>query len=309
MASTEKYPLGDLELTGEYLEAMKQISAHLMSSLPESDDLWRILGETETLLLEAQITGTPLSKLFGKGGVAGFCQSIIDEKGGVLSEKDMTNSASLSKAPPKKQRRTGNAHIRRKKNIVTGCIIGVWVLLIAVLVGQYIGFVRYLFHPQTFYLEELHNFEAQVTPLEDTDRQITLTISQGSLGSEIIYAQDDHRVTLTQMGVDEITVDKKVICRWWVELAYTQDTEFSKITYVAPDHSGTAVVSISSDEEMTNSLTWQGEGRYDDGRAYVRLCFLEVPKDTDLRGGKVQLHLDDMKLVSWHRIGVGKRAK
>lgn len=303
MASTEKQPLGDLELTGAYLEAMENVSAHLMSRLPESDELWQILGETETLLLEAQITGTPLSKLFGKGGVAGFCQSIIDEKGGTLSEKDMAKSAA------KKQRQTGNAHIRRKKNIVTGCIIGVWVLLITFLVGQYTGFVRYLFHPQTFYLEELHNFEAQVTPLEGTDRQLTLTISHGSLGGEIIYAEGDHRVTLTQMGVDEITVDKKVICRWWVELVYTQDTGFSKVTYVAPENSGTAVVSISSDEEMTHPLTWQGEGRYDDGRAYVRLCFLEVPKGTDLRDGKVQLHLDDMKLVSWHRIGVGKRAK
>lgn len=309
MANTAKRPPGDLELTGEYLTAMETISAHLMSCLPGNDELWRMLGETETLLLEAQITGTPVSKLFGKGGVAGFCQSIIDEKSSASSMNIPSEGRARKKTASKKQRHTANSHIRRKKNMVTGCIIGVWVLLIAFLIGQYTGFVDYLFHPQTFYLEELHNFEAQVTPLENSGTQVSFSLSSGSLSPQSLYTQGDHRVTLTQIGYDEIQTDEQVICKWWVELIYTQSTSFFEITYVAPTGTGTAKVTLPGQDEVTQSLAWQGEDRYDDGTAYIRLCFLEVPKGTSVEGGTVELCFDDLKQVCWHRTGVGRRAK
>ncbi len=309
MADTAKRPPGDLELAGEYLDAMETVSAHLMSRLPENDALWRILGETETLLMEAQITGTPVSKLFGKGGVAGFCQSIIDEKSGALPKEDLSAATSRKSPSSSKQRHTANSHIRRKKNIATGCIIGVGVLLIAFFIGQYTGFVSYLFHPHTSYLKELHNFEAQVTPLENSDVQIILPLSAGRLSGEAIYEQGDHRVTLTQIGVDEIRTDEQVIRKWWIELTYTQSSGFSKVTYVAPTGTGTATVVFPDQEEISRDLAWQGEGRYDDGTAYIRLCFWEAPKDKDTQDGTVTIHFDDMKQVCWQRTGVGPRAK
>jgi DNA-binding ferritin-like protein (Dps family) len=67
------------DLKGIYLQAMREISARLMDALPADDELWQTLGQVEAMLLEAQIQGMPLKSLFGQGGVASFCQSIVDE--------------------------------------------------------------------------------------------------------------------------------------------------------------------------------------------------------------------------------------
>ena len=68
-----------VELEGIYLQAMKEASVRLMDVFPAGNDLWEMLGQIEAMLLEAQLREMPLTELFGEGGVAAFCQSIVDE--------------------------------------------------------------------------------------------------------------------------------------------------------------------------------------------------------------------------------------
>ncbi len=307
MSNTSKRPPEDLELTGEYLTAMETVSAHLMNHLPGGDDLWRILGETETLLLEAQMTGTSLSKLFGKGGVAGFCQSIIDERSGKASGD--TLPAIADKASRKKPRATTNHHTKKRKNLVTVLVLAAWLVVVALLVGQYTGFLPYLMDPHGFYLSELHNFNAEVTELEDSRVTVTLPITTHTPDRQVLYQSDEFRVTLTYIGFDEDSyTEDDPLRRWWVELTYTQIADFSEITYVSPAETGAVTATLADGQVITQGLHWKGDGYYGD-TAYVRLYFLETPKNTVTQGGTAEISFDPMTLVKWTRTGVGIRAK
>jgi len=162
MADESKWSSGNLALTGEYFFAMEAISTHLMRRLPNDPELWQLLGQVETLLTEAQMTETPTTALFGKGGVAGFCQTIIDEK--THGQHDTSTIPRSPKNEPRRERNTRNTRIRRKKNLLTAIIITVWCIAVVGLIGQYIGFWPYLWGDCTYYLEELYNFTPTGTP-------------------------------------------------------------------------------------------------------------------------------------------------
>ena len=67
-------------------------------------------------------------------------------------------------------------------------------------------------------------------------------------------------------------------------------------------------MTLSNGEMLTQELHWQGEGYYGD-TAYVRLYFLEIPKDTSTEGLSAEISFDAMTFVRWTRTGVGLRAK
>lgn len=296
------------ELTGEYLSAMETISSLLMNSLPGGDELWRILGQTEALLMEAQMTGTPLSKLFGKGGVAGFCQSIIDERSG--ADKEATSPAITDKSSKKNPRKTTNRRTQKRKNLVTAAVIVVWLVVVALLVGQYTGFLPYLVDPHGFYRSELHNFNVEVTELSDSRVTVTLPITPHTPDRLVLYQSNEFCVTLTYVGFDEDSYTKNdPLRRFWVELTYTQISDFSEITYVSPAETGTVTATLADGQIITQELHWKSDGYYGD-TAFVRLYFLEVPKNTVVTADDiVQITFDPLSLVRWTRTGVGMRAK
>ncbi len=309
MADTSKRPHDDLALTGEYLKAMETVSAHLMHRLPDNEELWRILGQTEALLLEAQMSGTPLTTLFGQGGVAGFCQSIIDEKLGPEAASCPPPKA-RKKAKASKPRKTTNSRARKKKNMITAAVILLWLLLVAFLVGQYTGLIPYLWNPHSFYLEELHNFSVTVETLEGSQASVSVPLVSKAVDPQVLYESDGYRVTLTYVGFDEdkYTVDQPKR-RWYVELAYTQTSSFSEIAYVSPAESGSATVTLPDGEIISQSLYWQGSGYYENGTAYVRLYFADFPSDRNTAGAVAEISFDPMTYVRWHRTGVGLQAK
>lgn len=308
MAGTSPNRPENLELTGEYLSAMETVSSLLMNRLPGGDELWRILGQTEALLLEAQMTGTPLSTLFGKGGVAGFCQSIIDEKSG--SDKENTAPAITDKASKKKPRSTTNRQTKKRKNLITAAVVVAWLIIVTLLVGQYTGFLPYLRDPYGFYRSELHNFDVEVTELADSRVTVTLPITAHTPDRQVLYQSDDFQVTLTYVGFDEDSyTENDPLRRFWVELTYTQISDFSEIAYVSPAETGTVTVTLADGQVLTQELHWKSDGYYGD-TAFVRLYFLEVPKNTVVTAdGQAEITFDPMSLVRWTRTGIGIRAK
>ncbi len=297
-----------LELTGDYRRTMEIISAQLMESLPEGDALWTILIQAEALLLEAQQRGMPIAEIFPQGGIAGFCQSIVDEQLGKQKSKIETTS-------PRKQRKrrsqeTTNTLIKRKKNTVTILVLLLWVLIVAFLVAHYTGFLPYLIDPHNAYLEELHNFDSSSTVLTDTERTISLRLSDRAIPPQIIYQSEEYQVTLTAMGsTTGDYIENESLRRFWIELCYTQTVSFSKVSYVSPAETGTARITFSDGRTSTHTLHWQDNGRYEDGTAYVRLCFLELPASTVIDDATVEFSLDPMIMVTWYRTGVGVKAK
>lgn len=307
MDSTSQRPPGNFELTGEYLHAMETISAQLMNSLPSGDDLWRVLGQTEALLIEAQIQKTPLSKLFGKGGIAGFCQSIIDEQQG--GKKQASPPAISDRPTHKKARETTNRRTRKKKNIITLLVVLAWLLLVAILLCQYTGILPYLMDNHSFYLKELHNFEAEVTLLEDTATSITVPLVAHTPDTRVLYREGGYEVAITYVGFDESHyVEDKPLRRWWIELTYTQVDSFTEITYISPPETGTATVTLADGKEVTQDLHWHDNGYNSDGTAFVRLCFFETDPQTVTEDGTATISFDPMTLVRWQRTGIGLKA-
>ena len=305
MSDTSNHSPLETELTGEYRTAMETVSARLMSRLPDSEELWLILSQTETLLTQAQLTKTPVQTLFGKGGVAGFCQSIIDEQ--IKKHPQGSITAAESKPSEAKKRKTADKQIQKKKNLVTVAIIAGWLLLVSVLIGWYTGLISYLLHPQESYLSELHNFSSNTTILADTKVQVTLPLTSGQLQQEVIYQDGSDSVALTYIGCDEdeLSAEKGGLRHYWIEFSYPRHTSFSEITYISPAESGTATVTLPDGKTITQSIYWKSDGCSQNGLAYVRLYVLSLPKNTNTDGLSFELSLDSMTHVQWTRHSVG----
>ncbi len=308
MANLSPNSSGNLELSGEYLAAMKTVSAHLMSRLPDGEALWQILGQTETLLAQAQLTGTPPSALFGEGGIAGFCQSIVDEQ--LKEQKGRAIPATVSSSRTEKKKKTSDKHVKRKKNLVTAAILTGWLLVVSLLLGWYTGLLSYFFHPYDSYLAELHNFTSQTTVLSGTEASVTLSLTSGAVQQQELYRSGEDYVTLTYVGYDEdeLPAEKGGLRRYWIELSYPRHTAFSEITYVSPAESGTSTVVLPSGETQTQSIYWKSDGCNEQGIAYLRLYVLALPKDTPSDGLTCILSLDPMTQVHWSRNAVGPRS-
>lgn len=309
MADTSHRSPGNLELTGEYLTAMEAVSANLMGRLPDSDELWQILGQTEALLLQAQMMHTPTKELFGKGGIAGFCQSIIDEQ--MHGKKETPPPASHTVSHEKKQRKTTNERIRKKKNLVTLVILLVWLLIIAILLAWYTGMIAYLLHPHDAYLSELYNFSSETTVLQDTEAHLTLSLSASGVQRQELYRSGEDFVSLTYFSYDEDTLSAENggLKRYWIELSYPRHTSFSEVTYIAPSETGSSTVTLSNGEVLTQSIRWKDDTCNDQGIASVKLYVFDLPKDTDTENLTIDISLDPMVQVRWTRNTVGPRAQ
>ena len=162
-ANLPKNLLSDrIELEGIYLQTMKDASVRLMDVLPAGDDLWNTLGQIEAMLLEAQRQEMPLNTLFGDGGVAAFCQSIVDE---YRESGEAILPASLDNLMPHDKRLQGprgdiNLKRHRGKSIILASVLSIAFVCLAL---WYTGIFRYWTAGDSYYLEELHNFQSTVT--------------------------------------------------------------------------------------------------------------------------------------------------
>lgn len=307
-----------LELTGEYLRAMQEISTRLMDVLPAGDDLWQTLGQAEALLLEAQNQGMPLRDILGPGGVAAFCQSILDEYRADAGETALT-PASRDKNVKKKQgakEPRGGETYRRKRRITT-CLSVVAVLLIATLGLWYVGLLRYWFTGTEFYLKELHNFRETVTPVESDPPSFTLPLRKATGLEHILYTDGVYTLTMNEIGYNEYlkavrdeNSGKTVYERtrsWYVSVSYNVDADFRQINYVEPSAKGTATIILADGTKYHSRINWFNSGSEGDGYEYARLIIIDLPSDLNTEGATVELDLGAPNRVRLDRISTGRR--
>ncbi len=305
------------ELEGIYLHTMQEISVRLMETLPAGDDLWRTLGQVEALLLEAQFQGRELKEIFGKGGVAAFCQSILDEyasegkTGGLPAAQDKA----VGRAP-KTQEPRGGINYRRKRRFTAGFIVLASLLLCA-LAFWHVGLWNYWTGGSSYYLEELHNFEETVTPISHVSLTLELPLTQKVDMDQVLYTDGENTLTVSEVGcmqyVKEIlneNTDKTVHQKtnlWYLNIVYTVDANFRNITYVEPNARGIATVTLADGTKQTAPISWLNSGVFERGYEYVRLVVIELPADVDTAGATVSVDLGVPNLVHLKRISTGRR--
>ena len=312
------------ELEGRYLQAMQTISVSLMEVLPDGERLWEILGKTEALLMEAQMTATPIEELFPNGGVAGFCQSVIDEykaemgadtvgkKSPVPASRDKRSDAGKSKKKPRGGE--GALRYRRVSKLLT--VLAVLVLA-AVLVWQS-GFYRFVTMGSAFYHEELHNFENTV--IEPRGEELRFTVTPTTLtGLEQVIYTDAEGYVIKLSSVDSrertaivINEDGKrvamTVVDWYVTLRYTVNAGFSHICTVSPEARGTARLTLADGTVYESTLTSDSSGPLSRGWEYAQITVMDgIPKSVNLSGAVLTVTVEPPVYRVWERIGIGKR--
>lgn len=306
------------ELSGPYLRAMQEISIRLMDVMPATDELWQILGQTESLLLEAQLREMPLQEVLGKGGTAAFCQSILDE---YMERNEVTAppaafDPAVKAAKPRTEPR-GGINLHRKK-IFTAVCVTVLCLVISSFLCWYLGFWNYWTGGSSYYLKELYNFTETTRSVTAAPVRLTFPLRRTGTVDQILYTDPDlHTVSLTHIGYETHTVKQldtenhKVVEKkyqnWYVELVYTVHADFKTVSYVEPGGSATAKVVMPDGTEHICSLEWIQSGAYGEGYEYARLKIIELPAEVSVEGATVELDLGVLRLVEWNRIGTGMR--
>ncbi len=315
-----------LELTDIHLQAMQEVSARLMDALPAGEQLWHVLAETEILLREAQFKGVPPQELFGPGGTAAFCQSIVDEYNAERGKNQTNGSAEevpasrdpSIKASHKLDAPRGGVAIRRRRR-ATVILVTTVCLLFAVLACWYTGFLRYLTDPTGFYLEELYNFENTAIPLMGDDITLALTpkVTTG-ISERIYFSPDGLEITLKQLNYRERHVHNEydlttgqgtyvTYWDWYLQLSYTTDVHFNRIRYVEPTPEGTVILTLADGTVHTGSVAAGRSGVSVEGHEYCELEIFSLPADTDLTDASLTVHLSSPRRMVWERIGVGRR--
>ncbi len=305
------------ELEGIYLHTMQEISVRLMETLPAGDDLWRTLGQVEALLMEAQFQGRDPQEIFGKGGVAAFCQSILDEyaregkTGELPAAQDKTVGGTKKVREPR-----GGINYRRKRRFTAGFIVLASILLCSLAIW-YVGLWNYWTGGSSYYLQELHNFEETVTPVSHPSLTAELPLTQKIDMNQVLYTDGVYTLTLSEVGCTEYTkavkddrTGKTVYQRinsWYLNIVYTVDSNFRRITYVEPNTKGTATVTLADGMKYTTSVGWLSSGAHEKGYEYVRLVMIELPADVDTAGATVSVDLGVPNLVHLNRISTGRR--
>ncbi|MBO5512399.1 MAG: hypothetical protein J6B24_11750 [Clostridia bacterium] len=306
-----------VELEGIYLQAMKEASVRLMDGLPACDELWGMLGQIETMLLEAQLREMPLSELFGNGGVAAFCQSIVDEYRAdgemiLLAAQDKSVKADLR---PKKPRGGINGRRHRRMTVLMATAL---VLLLSALALWYTGVLNYWTGGNSYYLEELHNFQSTITDLPADPITLTLPLEKTSGRSDMLYADGDgfditftavdtheHTGSFTDPETGKITYQKTLT--WYLRFTYAVKSDFNRVAYVEPTAAGTVTVTLPNGETYEGKLSWISSGATENGREYASLTVIDLPADMDVKGATLTVTLDPPHLVVWERIGTGRR--
>ena len=305
------------ELEGIYMHAMQEISVRLMETLPAGDDLWRTLGQVEALLLEAQLQGREVQEIFGKGGVAAFCQSILDEyaREGQMGELPAAQDKTVGRTR-KKQEPRGGINYRRKCRFTAGFIVLASVLLCA-LVFWYVGLWNYWTGGSSYYLEELYNFRETVTPVSHGKLTVDLPLSPKIEMNQVLYTDGNHTMSVGEVGCTEYvkavkdastgeTVYQKTRS-WYLSIVYSVDASFRDVSYVEPNAKGTATVTLADGTMHTYSVSWISSGAYEKGYEYVRLVLIELPADVNTAGATVSVDLGIPNLVHLERTGTGRR--
>lgn len=317
-ANLPKNPPPDrIELEGIYLQAMKEASVRLMDALPAGDELWDMLGQIEAMLLEAQLREMPLNELFGDGGVAAFCQSIADEYAADGKISRPASSRRLAKSCKRADGPRGGIghHRHRVTSVVIALILTLSFCLLAL---WYTGILRYWTEGDSYYLEELHNFQSTVTETLSPPIEITMPLKRTSVQAQTLYTDAaGYTISLTALDTYEHAVGYvhpdagktayRKMTAWILCMSYTVKSDFNRVTYVEPPSTGTVTVTLADGTVCHGKITWMESGGLADGREYARLSVVELPSDTDLEGAVLTVSLDPPKLVEWNRISTGLR--
>lgn len=311
---------GDSDLKGIYLQAMQEISARLMDALPAGDGLWQILGQTEAMLLEAQMQGMPLKSLFGQGGVPSFCQSIVDEyRAEHPEEQDDLIPASKDpsvreRAKPKEPR--GGENYRKKKRMTVALSV-VAALLVSALVLWYVGLIRYWTGGSSYYVEELHNFRESVTAATREPIRFEIPLQKAYGLNQVLYDDGTYRLTLHDVDYNEYVkayrdestgkTEYRKTRGWYFTVIYTVRSSFTEVSYVEPNAKGTAKVTLPDGTGLSEDLSWLNSGAYGEGTEFMRFVIMETAESTDLTGATVLVDLGIPNLVMLERIGTGFR--
>lgn len=311
------------ELTGDYLRAMQEISARLMDVLPDGQELWETLGQAEALLLEAQMTATPLHDVFPNGGVAAFCQSIIDEYRRDASDEPRSKStavpASKDKNATSKHRKEapkgGIGAMRYRRT--TRALAVVAAILVAVALVWNSGFFRFLTQGSAFYHEELYNFENTVMETRGESLTFEVPLRQLEGLSTVIYTDGEgYTITLDSIGCRERMVAEKgengkTVYRkmnsWYIVLLYTVDAGFLSVRSVTPTPEGISRITLADGTHREGVLTADSSGPLSRGFEYARITFAELPANTPLEGVTATVTMEPPVYRLWERIGMGKR--
>jgi hypothetical protein len=312
------------ELEGRYLQAMQTVSVSLMEVLPDGERLWEILGKTEALLMEAQLTATPIEELFPNGGVAGFCQSVIDEYKAETGTDTQQGRAAVPASRNKKNGKVqapktprGGAGALRYRRVTRFLTVLAALVLAAVLVWQS-GFYRFLTQGSAFYHEELHNFENTVT--EPRGEALTFAVTPQNVTDmeQVIYADaEGYVIKLSAVDSRERTAivinedGKRVamtVVDWYVTLRYTVNAGFSHICTVSPEARGTARLTLADGTVYESTLTSDSSGPLSRGWEYAQFTVMDgIPKSVNLSGAVLTVTVEPPVYRVWERIGIGKR--
>jgi DNA-binding ferritin-like protein (Dps family) len=305
------------ELEGPYRQAMKEVSVRLMDALPAGDDLWQMLGQVEAMLLEAQMRGMPLSELFGNGGTAAFCQSIVDEyKADGEATVPAAQDRSLKSRGKKREPRGGIGYHRKRR--MTAWLTAILVLLFLGFATWHTGILRFLFVGTSYYLEELHNFQSNVVLTESEPITLMLPLERVSGMANTVYADGEgYDITVTAVEPNNYTKNytdpdtgetvHRKMTRWYLRMTYTVKSGFTEISYVEPPSAGTVTVTMADGTVYHGELTWIESGADGRGREFARISLIELPAVTDTRGATVTVVFDPPNRVTWNRVSMGKR--
>ena len=302
------------ELEGAYLQAMQEISSRLMDHLPAGESLWRILGQAETLLLEAQLQGEPLQTIFGSGGVAGFCQSIMDEYD--VEGKADAKPAALERTKKASREPKGGINYRRKRQF-TVALATVLILLVGSLFLWNIGILNYWTAGSGFYLNELQNFQSTHEKVPGSMAVIELPLEIMSGYGQTLYADaEGYDVTLTGVETyqhagsftdpDTGKVTYQKMQSWYLRLTYSVDASFRRISYVEPPSEGRVIVILADGKTYEGKITWIESGIAEKGREYARVSVIDLPSSMDLTGAVLRVEFSSPVKVEWNRTRVGR---
>lgn len=306
-----------MELEGVYLQAMREISSRLMEALPEGDELWQTLGQTEAMLLEAQMRDMPLSELLGNGGAEAFCRSIVDE---YRACGEMALPAAVNGFPrpdrQAKEQRDGPRHkSSRWTSVITAAVM---VLIFAVLALWYTGILRYWSRGTSYYLEELHNFRSEVTEVESPPITVTLPLETVTGRGDVLYSDGEgydviltsvekhtYKGSFTDPETGETTYG--VMTSWYLRMTYAVESDFRHISYVEPASDGDVTVTLPNGSVYTGEITWIESGEAEPGREFARISVIAFPVGMDTKGATLTVTMDPPQRVEWTRTSMGAR--
>ncbi len=316
-----------LELGGVYLQAMQDISTCLMEKLPAEDSLWQTLAQAESLLIGAQVNQMSLHDVFGAGGVAAFCQSIVDEynrdhpgeRHAVPAAADPSLRESYGQNEPR-----GGINYRRKRR-ATALLIAGFSLFFAILALWYTGLLAYLTKGSAYYLDELYHFTSTSTAVSAEPLTFTVPLTPATGINRILYTDADaHTLTLTHVRYDKkllavedsasssLNDNQGQVYRetyvWCVRIRYPVDVGYTEVHYVEPGYNGTATLTLPNGEVITSPIVPHDSGADGRGYEYIEFEVATLPASTPTDGAILSVTLDPPNAVTWTRISVGPRS-